>query len=445
LKLRFMLVAVCAGGCLFAQLPGTGGEYGGPSILSRGGVGEPSSQSAIGIRFSAGVSFIYDSGILPVSVDKNGNLINVNGIYGEQFRATVSGTKAWKHKALSLSFTGDYQHYSQNTYFDGFNTALSLGYEDQISRRISVESQVTAGTSTFAFSNLNGLYLPSLTAVGVPTADIFDNRVYYLQTSDQLVYQQSARLSYSFGGDGFGVRHQSSALVGVNGYGAVGTAAYRLTRRTTIDVSYNYMHFDYTKAFGEADIHQLEVGLSRALTRRWQFNVQGGAFYINTIGIAEVTVDPAIAALFGQSTTFAAFTRQKVYEAGAVAVSGKYGRSTVTLSYSRAPSPGNGVYLASVSDQAGAGYNYQTTRNLSLFLSANYSRLESVGQSNLASYAYYGGGGGMSYRVTHSLFASASVEARSAQINVTNGLSQVGYQVTIGLSFSPGTLPLALW
>lgn len=445
MKLWFVLPAISAIS-VFAQLPGgTGQGYGGPGILSRGGVSGSNAPNEVGIHLSGSLSFVYDTGLLPISVDQNGNLLTVNAIYGVEASLSAAGIKNWKRSVLQLGYTGNYHHYSQNSYFDGSDHSLSLMYNTQLTKRFAIRSQLAGGTSSFALSSYSGWGTPSLAPLGIPTAEIFDNRVYFVETSDQLIYQKSARLSFSFGGQAFGVRHQAKELVGVNGYGAIGTIAYRVNRLSTLDLSYNYSHFDYPKAFGEADVHSMAAGYSRTLNKIWQFNIQAGAFYVDTVGIQSVAASPAIAALFGQSTIIEAFNARKVYPTATAALSGHYKKSNFSISYGRSPNPGNGVYLASVSDSAGVSYTYATTRNLSLSASAAYSRLESVGQTGLGNYSYWNGGGGLGYRLRSFIFASARFDARNSQISLANGLNQLGYRIALGLTFSPGTVPLAMW
>ena len=60
--------------------------------------------------------------------------------------------------------------------------------------------------------NTAGYYIPDLQ--GIPTNELFDNRVVYASTAMGVTYQKTARLSFNFEGEGFMMRRRSSALYG---------------------------------------------------------------------------------------------------------------------------------------------------------------------------------------------------------------------------------------
>src|SRR5438477_7585737 len=96
------------------------GDYLGPGVLSRGAgdIGTRSGQD-VDLRFFASATGIYDTGILPYSVDGNGKLITVGGVYGTEFAIGAYGTHNFHHARLGLDYRGTYRHYSEQTFFDG--------------------------------------------------------------------------------------------------------------------------------------------------------------------------------------------------------------------------------------------------------------------------------------------------------------------------------------
>ena len=438
LKLKLVLFAG-ASVCAYAQ-------YAGPSVLSRGGAMTDEQRGLpLGFQFYAGVTGIYDNGLLPVSVDQSGNLLKISSLYGVEANLGVSGARRTAKSALALSYSGNYRHYTSATYFDGSDHVLQLEGRKDFSRRFAIVSQTSAGTVSRTISALGGLVNTPDTFIGVPTNDVFDNRAYFVQTRDDLVIQKSARLSFSAGGDAFFVRRQSRALVGLNGYGAHGTMAYRLSRLSTVDVAYTYFHFDYPRAFGESNIHMVTGGFSRLLSPRWQFAIQGGVYRIDTIGITQVALDPVTAALFGQTTAVEAFQAISYRPAVTASITGVSGRRSVSFHYSRSPSPGNGVYLSSDQESGGATISYTGTSRLSLTANGTYNRLSSIGQRGLGRYTSTSGGGGVSYRLAQSLHASFRVDFRQFNIDLANGLSRLGTRVSVSLNYSPGERPLRIW
>src|SRR4029079_12778389 len=96
-------------------------------------------------------------------------------------------------------------------------------------------------------------------------SNIFDNRLYYVQTTVGVTYRQNARLSYVLSGDGFTVHRTSRNLVGVNGYRATAQVNYRFTRRDHLGIGYTFTHFSYPRAFGASDLHGVSATYGRRL------------------------------------------------------------------------------------------------------------------------------------------------------------------------------------
>src|SRR5204863_5375798 len=131
---------------------------------------------------------------------------------------------------------------------------------------------------------------------------LFDGRTLFLDTMADVTYQKTARLSFNFGGDGFLTRRRSSALYGVTGYRARGDMAYRTTRHATSGIAYDFTHFEFTKGFGGSDIHTLQLVQSFRIGRYWELAMKAGGSRVETLGLAQVTFDPVIAAITGRST-----------------------------------------------------------------------------------------------------------------------------------------------
>lgn len=419
----------------------------GPSILSRGTgnsgdrVGEVNA-----FKFFAGASGVYDNGLTPLSVDPSGNLISVNHLWGLEANAGAYGRHRWSHGSIGMDYTGDYRNYTAKSFYNGSDNVVGLDTAVDLTKRLSLVARVKAGSVSRALSTANGFVTTPDELLGVPTSEVFDNRSYYLQTSEQVVYQKTARLSFSAAGNGFFVRRHSKALVGVDGYGASGTIAYRLNRRSTVDLGYTFLHFDYPRAFGEANIHQLTVGYSRLLSQRWQAGIMAGTMSMNTIGITDIKLDPAVAALFGgQTNSFAAFDKTKYLPVGTATVVGHYKRNDVNFSFSQAPNPGNGVYLASSNRSANATYTYTGISHWLFTGIYTFSSLDSVGQAGLGTYSYSSVGAGVSYRLGRNVYANLRADGRSVQIDRQSGLSRLGSRIVLGITYSPGERPLNIW
>src|SRR5262249_22106974 len=129
---RFALVAVFASTAA-AQLT----DYLGPAIAT-GGAGQIGTRGGqeTSLRFYAGVTGFYDTGIQPVSVDSKGNLVQEGGQFGEEANVGLYGTHLWKHSQLGVDYRGTFRDYSGNSYYDGIDQELTLGYTVQTSQRV---------------------------------------------------------------------------------------------------------------------------------------------------------------------------------------------------------------------------------------------------------------------------------------------------------------------
>lgn len=440
LKWKVLVLLALASGIAFAQFGSSG--YGGPTVLSRAGTNSGERQGEdTGFRYFAGVSGAYDSGLTPVSVDQTGKLVNVSGLYGVEGHLGVFGNRRFKHGKFGLDYDGNYREYSQNTYYNGSDHVFGMSGTYDVNKKLTLVSRNSAGSVSRSIGSVYGLVSSPEQLIGTPSTEIFDNRTYFLQTSESFIYSPTARLSYSGGGLGFFVRRRSAALVGMDGYGAFGDIAYRVSRATTVSAAYNYFHIDYPRAFGESDIQQVNLGYARTINKRWQIALAAGVFQVNTVGVTAVTLDPATAALFGVSRSIVAFDRTTLRPLGQVNIGGRYKTHGINLTYSRQPSAGNGVYLTSVSESANAQVDYTGIAHWTFYVSGGYTRLSSIGQT-LGSFRTIIGATGVGYKLGRNLNLAARFDAREAQIVQFLGYSRLGSRSTITLDYSPGERPL---
>ena len=433
------ILAIVLGCCstLVAQV----GDYLGPGVLSRGAgdIGKRAGQD-VDLRLFASASGIYDNGIQPYSVDGNGNLITVGGLYGTEIGLGAYGTHKFHHARLGLDYQGTYRHYSEKSFYDGTDHTLALGYTYQKSRRLIFDMRQAAGTVSQG-TNFAGV-LPTLAdAVVTPSSLLFDNRVYYLQSTLDVNYLLSAHTTLTFGGDGFDVWRKAPGLVGMRGYMLHGEILHRVTQRTTVGANYQHSHFDYPKAFGESDVNSFIGVFVTQLGQYWTVNLSGGAFLAEVQGLQRVGVSPEISALLGVSSTIEAFYRKSIYPQWDATLKRQFHRASLSFEYQRGVSSGNGIYLTSRSDSAGAGFNYAAERRWSFSSNVAYARLQGIGQ-DLQPFSQLIGGAGVTYSFSHPIQAFVRYDARHQEI--VNGVYlQNSYRATIGLSFSPSDIPLS--
>jgi len=424
------------------------GSYLGPGVLSRGAgdIGTRSGQQ-VDLRFYFDVTAVYDTGIQPFSVDAKGNLVQINGLYGVQADVGAYGSHHWRNALLGLDYKGNYTHYENNSFFDGSSHNLTLGYTYQQSRRIVFDMQVIAGTSALGFG-APGFY-PGVPVTGntdqvnTPTSILFDNRIYYLEPGMEMTFQQTARTSYTMGGEGFFIRRAAVGLASLNGYSLHGTIRHRLSKTKTVSFTYEHTHYDFPPAFGQSDINEGLVSFASSLGRHWSFSVGGGVFQTQVQGVQQVALDPAVAALLGVSFGQQTFYHESYYPSVQLSLAGRFKTSAISFSGAQQIVPGNGVYLTSQQQSGSVSYSYTGVRKVNLGLSANYAKLAGIGQG-IQDYSNFSGGLGVTYNLTRAWHVIARADSRYQQIDIV-GYNRTGYRATIGLGFSPGKVPLSLW
>ena len=436
--------------CLIAQTdtpqPDTsqtsaGEEYSGPAILSRGDTPNAQAKTPMAFRPYIGLSAIYDTGLVPLSLTPAGQIPTTDE-YGVELNLGAYTYRAWKHTTLSLDYRSNFRHYS-NSLWDGTDQLLSLALTHKPTRRITITLRNSAGT-------FKQNYLPGSTPgasdgyLQLPQNDIYYNRVIFLSTSADLTYQQSARLSFNFGGEGNLISRQSAALYGMTGAVAHADMQYRFTRHTTLGVDYRFTHYSYTRSFGTADIHSVGLNLSTQFSPHVQFSVRAGGARVESLSLTQVTLDPAIAALLGVSQGIQAAYRLNYVPDVQARLTDSFRRSQFSLIYSDAVSPGNGVYLTSRNNTGTASYSYSGLHYWNFGVDTTYGRLSAILQT-IGAYTTYGAGAGATRELGKGLHAVLRIDARHYNVNSEAAFKHTEYRATLGFDYSPGEVPLRLW
>jgi hypothetical protein len=420
-------------------------QYAGPAILSRGEAPAALSLPQIDFRPFVEFSAVYDTGLTGVGVDSQGQLGNQASV-GLSLTGGISGVHSWRHTKIGLDYRGSLYHYVQTTFYDSSDQSLMLGITHQISRHMTLTLSEDAGL----FSRSPGLpglsqtvpFDPSTTYA--PTTDFFDNRTVYLSTQANLIVQKTARLSFSMGGEGFLTRRRSSALYGVIGAGAHGDVQYRLTRGSTVGVNYSYTHFDYIGVLSGTDMHGVSGVYSTRLNRWLEFSGSGGIVRAETKFIQNVPIDPAIAALIGTPEGTVVTDRIDWVTSLSGRLSRTFPKGVVYLSAGRGVTPGNGLFLTSISDTLSAGYNYTGLRRWTLSAGVGYNNSRSIGNV-VGNYSGTTGTLSASRQVVRYVHGVVSFGANSYGSGDFAKYNRVIYDMRIGLGFSPGDVPLRIW
>lgn len=431
--------------CVFASTTAAQvGDYLGPGILTQGAgdIGMRTGQP-VALRLYADVTAVYDNGIQPLSLTPSGTLAQVSGLYGVEANIGAYGVHQWRQAQLGLDYRGTYRDYVNGSFYNGSDQQLILGYTYQQSKRLYFDAQEVAGTLSRSIGGIPGVTLPIPTTVDSPTALLFDNREYFTESTVNMTYLLSARTSVSAGGTGFLVRQQSSALIGVNGYNLIGSIHHRLSRETTIGAEYKHQHFEFPGAYGQSDINSYEGIYGTQIGKRWKFGLQGGVFQVEVQGVQEVALSPNIAAILGISNIAQTFYKSSTFPTGAARLNRQFKTSNLAFLYSRGVTPGNGVFLTSRTEAGTVAFTYTGVRRASLTISGGEYYLSSLGQ-NIQAYRQFNGGAAMSVTLYKALHLITRYDARHQEIDLA-GYRRTSYRAVIGLAFSPGAVPLAIW
>jgi len=417
------------------------GEYGGPSVLSRGQGPSNGLPAETTFRPYAAIQGIYDSGLLGVTTDSSGN-VTFKDAYGVQAEAGLYGQHSWEHTTIGLDYRGSYRRYSQRSYFDGSDHVLTLSINRQISKRIGLSLRESGGTfqRSFWFYNPGQLLNPG---AQIPVEDVLDNRMYFGNTAADMTYQKSARLSFHGGGEGFIVRRTSDALFGVLGVTARGDVAYRYGRHGTVGLDYYFTRFDFFRAFGDSTINSLGLNWAKRVSRTWELAVRIGVARVESLFLQRVLVDPEVRAITGQAFGVNVGHHANILPDFNARLSKNFRRSLLEFRYGRNIVPGNGIFLTSRRERIGVTYSYEGIRRWTIALDASYNTMGALVQE-LGDLNTYMAGLGVTRKLGKNFHMVLRADARRYELGASQ-YNRNAVRTTIGVAYSPGDRPLALW
>jgi hypothetical protein len=420
------------------------GGFGGPAVLGRGAAnGAPARSPEMGFRYYGGVNLSYDTGLTGFALDANGNVLNagsqgVEGVYG------VYGVKRSRRTLVSLNYAGGYRHYTNVRGFNGLDQNLTLSVSKQLNARTAFGLGVNAGTTNraFGFGGVSGYVDPNFVGFGLPSAEIFDNRIYYGGASANYIWQRTARSSISLTGAGFLTRRSGKVLFGVNGANTSADYAYRISRNQTINIGYTYVFFNFTRGFGDTHAHGAFLGYGARIARKYNVAVRGGGLRMQNLFLQRVAVDPVIAAIVGITETQQVRYRVSYMPTANVSLSGPVTRrSTFDISAGLFAMPGNGVITTSRNWNVGGTYSYTGLKRMGLGASVFYNEMSSLIGTN-QKFSSVNTSIGATPRMAGDWHLNLAAGTRHFLDGPTNNFRRNSYFVNLGVFWSPGELPL---
>ena len=422
-----------------------GGGFGGPSIQGRGGGGGKRQTDGLRIRPYVGVQAIYDSGLTSINPGTAAG-ITTRGAAGVEINGGVYGTKLWKRSQVQLSYSGDYRHYNNLKIFNGSDQSLGLNYGTILTKRVSFDGSLSAGSTNRAFGGLSSFNsVGGIDQPGIPVNSLFDVRTHYASANGAITYNLSSRTSASFSGGGYVVKRQNDAVFGVSGIQARGDLARRINKRMSVGIDYSFMTFQFSRAFGDSYIHGLGVFVARQFGRMWQVDARIGALNVETLGTRQVRIDPAIAAIIGVSSGQEVFYSNTILGSGSLAITRQSPQQgNLSFRFSRSVIPGNGIILTSQSDIGGVSYNRRLSRKLNFDTSYSYNRLRGIGLIN-GNFKMHTGGVGLGWQAARYVQVTARYDRRNTSTTALTTYNLNGNRFSFGVIFTPSDIPVSLW
>lgn len=437
-----LLVAAAATGS--AQDSTDLSTYRGPGVASPG-VGNIGMRSGeqVDLRYYVGVSGVVNTNLQPFALDAQGNLLRIHNLYGIDVNGGVYGVHRWKHSQLGVDYGGDYLRNVNSDSYNVTNQRLSLGYTVQPTRRWTLDLQEAGGTITTANNELVNTQANEANSVVTPTTLLFDSRTSFLQSSAYATYLQSARNSFTFGGSGFLNDQKSVGLSNSGGYTATGSMHRRMSKNTTVGASYTYSHMEFPGFHSNSDSNSYQGTFATVLGQYWTFSLEAGATVTEINSQITLTLSPELAALFGQATIIENGYSRTTYPSGSATLERKFKRADLRFNYSRGLNAGNGATGSARQEGASMAFSYTGIRKLNLGVNGGHYNLVSIGL-NTGTYAYYTGSAGFTYALGRSISLSARYSVNHQQVDVGSYVRTTTL-ASLGLVFSPGNIPLALW
>ncbi len=437
----FVLLAVAVRP--LAAQPGVAGDYDGPSILGRAGssAGRHGTES-IPIHVQASLNGTYDSSILGYSVDSRG-AFKPGSSTGLDASVGVSGRKLWHRSYLGLDYGGNISHYFTNSFYNGTNHQMNLGWGTQIGKKIQLSSQIGAGTSNRFLGGPSVFQSSEFEFLTAPVGELFDSRNYFIGTTTSMGYAINKRQSVRFSGTGSTTRRRARGLADMRSYGGGADWVYRLSRRSSLGVSYHFSHYDFEKIFGDTDVHTFGAHAGRKIGRDWDVAASLTLSKQSTVGVRSFSLDPVLSAILGRNSGSEVFETNNLLAGGSLGINRKIRRSSIGLNAQRGVTPGNGYFLTSINEGVGFNGTHNVSRDLSFSGNVNYTKLTSLGFTSGA-YTGWNAGAGVTYKLAESVGVNARFDWRTFDLKQTT-FGRTGNRVTVGISYFPRQGPAGLW
>jgi len=343
-----------------------------------------------------------------------------------------------KQGTFSLSYKGDYRHYEGGSYSNGINQNLSLLFQKRLNRQWSILTTLGGGLVSYG-----GQLYSENSASATTLTNPLSSESRFANGGITLTYQQTRRLSYTFGGQFFYNSYSYSGAI--SSIGGTGTASlnYRTTARTTIGASYSHTYFSYSGNIGNTSIDSGFLDLQHTFSNHWFGSISGGVSRSHAQGI----ITEPVTLLLGQQLITGFITGPYNHTTLSPSFQGSLTRNIrhafLSLNGGQGVNAGNGTFLTSKNQYGGV--TFSVSRRLTNFsFGGGYSRLSSL--SNTVSERFTSATASASYGFPIFHYVSGNLRYDFTHYSDLYSLRGVNdNRITLGLSFSSKSIPLTLF
>jgi hypothetical protein len=239
------------------------------------------------------------------------------------------------------------------------------------------------------------------------------------------------------------MRYQVNGLAEYSG--AFGNASYlhRLTQRHSVGLLYGFTYQTSSAGSFSMEAHSISAQYAGDLGNSWILNLSAGVSFSHSHQIEAFQLDPQLALLIGASSVLLPFDVNNIFPVGHADLKRIFRRAVVSADYSLSVGGGNGLAQSSRSESAQGGVSYTGIRKWNIGLDGTFSRFNGFGGA-LDTTQWYGGGMGFTYELMRYVHIVARIDALHYDLGGFIG-RRTTERASLGLSFTPKDIPLALW
>jgi hypothetical protein len=275
--------------------------------------------------------------------------------------------------------------------------------------------------------------LNSSTLVVAPNTEAFNDRTLFSTTQGSVIYQKTARLSFSASVAGFLVYRDSRLLANSTGAQYTGDVAYRLTKRHTIGAYYAHTDYQYTKAISNSHLNTVGGTYSLQFSRGMDLSTRIGVTHLDTQGLAGVQVNPVVSSALGITYGIEKFYVTTLAPDFTITFNRRIQRSTLGLAYVAGITPGNGLILTSRHQSASISWDYTGFRKYTFQVATGRDVLSGY-VNTLGSYASYFARLSSSHPLGRDFSSVLALDYRQ-QAAGTSGFHQKEWRLSVGFRY----------